>query len=334
MGNVYFIKDNFIKKLGHALQKFPLSNWRGKNVAVKLHMGEYGNLNYVRPPIAGKVVEVLKGAGAKPFLFDSTTKYKVKRYTVEDYHDTARKNGFTEETMGCPIVISNNGVEKEGKLFKVNISKEIAEADAMLVLSHCKGHPFTSLGGAIKNLGMGAVDRETKTLCHDKAKMVVDLDKCIGCRACLGVCPVKAITMKDSKAVIDYERCWGCAKCFKACKQGAMSPRELMPDSALASCALAVLKCFEKKDLLFVNVLMDISEMCDCHGDAMLGKIPNIGFLVSDNILAIDSASADLINSASGKDFFDSIGYRDPKLQVKWLEEQGYGKSDYNLVEI
>ncbi|MBN2067715.1 MAG: DUF362 domain-containing protein [Candidatus Diapherotrites archaeon] len=334
MSKVYFIKDNFIKKLEPTLKKFPLEKWNGKSVAVKLHMGEYGNLNYVRPPIAGRIVEILKEAGANPFLYDSTTKYKVKRYTVEDYYETARKNGFTEETMGCPIVISNNGIEKDGKLFPVHVIKEIAEADAMLVLSHCKGHPFTSLGAAIKNIGMGCIDRDTKKLCHDKANMVVDLEKCVGCGICINVCPVNAIRVEGKKAVIDYEKCWGCAKCFKACNQQAMSPKELMPDTALASCTLPVLECFDKKDLLYVNVLMDISEMCDCHGDAKLGEMPDIGFLVSDNILAIDSASADLINKAFGKDFFDSIGYRDPKLQVKWLEEQGYGNSDYELVEV
>ena len=334
MPNFYFIKDNFIAKLGTALQKFDLSRLRGTRVAVKLHMGEYGNLNYVRPVIAGKVVEVLKEAGAKPFLYDSTTKYKVKRYTVEDYYDTARRNGFTEETMGCKIVISNNGVQKDGKLFKVGVSKEIAEADAMLVLSHCKGHPFSSFGGAIKNLGMGCVDRATKQLCHDKARMVVDLGKCIGCAVCAKACPVNAIEIKGKKAVIDLDRCWGCAQCFKACPENAYSPMELMPDAALASCALAVLECFDKKDLLFVNVLMGIARLCDCHGDALLGEMPDIGLLVSDNILAIDSASVDLINKKFGRDFFDAIGYRDPLLQVKWLEEQGCGKREYELREI
>ena len=331
---VYFIKDNFVRKLEHALGKFNLRAWKGKHVAIKLHMGEYGNLNYIRPPIAGKIVEVLKKAGAKPFLFDSTTKYRAKRHTVEDYYDTARRNGFTEETMGCPIVISNSAIEKKGVLFNAGVCREIAEADAMVVLTHCKGHAFSGLGGAIKNLGMGAVDRKTKEACHGKANMVVDLQKCKGCAACVAGCPVNAITVKKGKAVIDYERCWGCAKCFKACPQGAMSPRETMPDAGLANCALAVLNCFEKKNLLFVNVLMDIAKLCDCHGDAALSEMPGIGILASDNILAIDSASVDLINQKFGKDFFDSIGYRDPKQQVEWIEKQGYGKRDYELAVI
>jgi len=333
-GKVYFIKTNFVKNLEPALGKFSLSAWKGKSVAVKLHMGEYGNLNYVRPPIAGKIVELLKAAGAKPFLYDSVTKYKAKRYTVGDYYDTARRNGFTEETIGCPIVISDNAIEKKGVLFDAGVCREIAEAGAMVVLTHCKGHAFSGLGGAIKNLGMGAVDRKTKDACHGKANMVVDPQKCKGCAACVDGCPVGAIEVKKGKAAIDYGRCWGCAKCFKACPQGAMSPREIMPDAGLANCALAVLNCFEKKNLLFVNVLMDIAKICDCHGDAALAEMPGIGILASDNILAIDNASIDLINQKFGKDFFDSIGYRDPKQQIEWLEKHGYGKRDYELAGI
>lgn len=334
MQKVYFVKNNFLEKLGSALGRFDLSNWNGKKVAIKLHMGEYGNLNYVRPPIVGKIVEVLKEAGALPFLFDSITLYKDKRFTVEDYFETARKNGFTEETVGCPIVISNNSILKQGILFPVNVIKEICEADAMLVLSHCKGHAFSGLGGAIKNLGMGAVDQETKKMCHDKANMVVDLKKCIGCAECVKGCPVSAIAIKDKKAVIDYEKCWGCAACFKTCTKNAMHPKAFMPDAALASSALAVLECFEKKNLLFVNVLMSISRVCDCHGSASLGEMSDVGILVSDNILTIDNASVDLINKQYGKDFFEAIGYRNPKQQIQWLEQQEYGKADYQIVEI
>ncbi len=332
MSKVFFIKDNFLPKLGNALQKFDLSAWKGKKVAIKLHMGEYGNLNYVRPPIAGKIVEVLKEAGAEPFLIDSATLYKAERHTPKKYLETARKNGFTEETMGCPVLASNTSVPKDGRLFPAGVIKEIAEADAMLVLTHAKGHAFSALGGAIKNLGMGAVDRSTKMACHDKANMQVSLEKCIGCGACVKVCPVNAISIKNEKASVSV-RCWGCGKCFKACPQKAMSPKEFLSDHGLASCALAVLECFGKKDLLFVSILMDICDVCDCHGDAPFARVQNIGFLLSQNILAIENATVDLILKES-PGFFDRLGYRDPKQQIEWLEKEGCGKPDYELEEV
>ena len=77
------------------------------NVAVKLHMGEFGNLHYVRPPLVGRLVEVLQGLGNEVFLFDTPTLYDGSRGTVEGYVDTARRNGFTSEVIGCPVIISD-----------------------------------------------------------------------------------------------------------------------------------------------------------------------------------------------------------------------------------
>lgn len=331
MGRTFLIEDDLLPNLGKTLQEFGLGNWKGKSVAVKLHMGEYGNLNYVRPPIAGKVVEVLKEAGAKPFLIDSTTLYRQKRFTPEDYLDTARRNGFTEETIGCPIKVSNTSVQKKGRLFPVNVIKEVAEADALLVLSHCKGHAFSGLGGAIKNLGMGCVDTATKKESHSVGHPLVNAENCIGCGDCEKACDFSAISMKGGKASVNYDSCWGCAKCIKACKHNALSPKKFLPDHALANCALSVLECFDRKDLLFVNVLMDISARCDCYSNAPSAQIPNIGILVSDSVLAADNASADLILERAGQDFFKKLGYRNPKQQVEWLEKQGYGNAAYKL---
>ena len=333
MSKVFFIKHNFLSKLERALQKLDLASLKGKRVAIKLHMGEYGNLNYIRPPIAGKIVEVLKKAGAEPFLIDSTTLYRAKRFTPKGYLDTARRNGFTEETVGCPIVISNEPVQKEGKLFQVGVIKEIAEADALLVLTHCKGHMFSGLGGAIKNLGMGAVDSKTKKVCHSKGFPLIDLQKCIGCGGCEKSCDFGAISIKEGKAQVNYSACWGCLKCMKACPEKAISPKECLPDHALASSALSVLECFDKKDLLFVNILTDISAKCDCASNAPFASVQNIGFLVSQDILAIENASVDLILKQS-PGFFDKLGYRGPKQQIDWLEKQGYGRPDYELEEV
>ncbi len=275
---VYLIQKSFLQKIPKAFGRLGFNErFAGKKVAVKVHMGEYGNLNYVRPPIVGKCIEELLAVGAKPFVFDSLTKYHGSRFTVPDYIETARKNGFTEETIGCPIVITDNSIKARGFLDRdVGVSKEVADADTLLAVSHAKGHMFSGYGGAVKNLGFGAVNQETKNVVHNNKRKLLEL---------------------------------------------------------IANQALAVLNQFEKNEILFLNVLNDISSHCDCHGDARFGLMGGIGILVSENPAAIDNASVDLINKEFGRDFFESLNYIDPRPQFTLLAEHGF-ESEYGLEEL
>lgn len=325
MEKVFLIRNNFFLGLEKAFSKSGFKKrFAGKRVAVKLHFGEHGNLNYVRPALVSKIVELLKAVGAKPFLFDSVTKYHGKRFDTKDYFETARLNGFSEQTMGCPIVIGDSGKTINGKIIPIEVCKEIVEADAMLAISHCKGHAFSALGGAIKNLGMGCVSRQTKIALHGSAKPIVFAENCIGCSDCEKACPEGAITVKSGKAIVDYNSCYGCDLCVAACKQSALKPKIALADYLLASSALEVLNCFKKENLLFVNVLLSISARCDCYSGEAGAIMPDIGLLVSDNVAAIDAASVELINKKFGKDFFAALGYRSPLEQVRWLEQNGF----------
>jgi len=324
MDKVFLVKNDFFPGLEKAFSDFGYKKrFAGKSVAVKLHFGERGNLNYVRPALVSKIVELLKAAGAKPFLFDSLTKYHAKRFTEKEHLETARLNGFSEQTMGCPIIIGNSGKKVKGKIIPVEVCREIAEADAMLVLTHCKGHAFSALGGAIKNLGMGCVSQETKGALHDAGQPVLVAENCIGCGECEKACDFEAIEVKNGKANFNYDSCWGCGMCVAACKQNALK-QGIAPEHLLASAALEVLNCFKKENLLFVNVLMSIAARCDCYDGEAGAIMRDIGIIFSDNIAAIDAASVELINKSFGKDFFASLGYRSPLEQVKWLEQNGF----------
>ena len=139
---------------------------KGSRIAVKLHMGEKGNKYYIKPDAIKGIVSVLKELGLKPFLFDSVVLYSGERDTKEKYYATAKKHGFTEEKIGCHIVISDTGVEVKTDNLTAHVCKELAEADGMLVVSHVKGHCCYGFGGAIKNLGMGGVTPKTKEAIH------------------------------------------------------------------------------------------------------------------------------------------------------------------------
>ncbi len=145
---------------------------RGDKVAIKLHMGERGNVRYIRPYYIRRVVEAVLEIGGKPFLYDTTVIYKGGRESKKDYEKTAKENGFTEETMGCPIIIDDeDGIEVEVKnplrLERVVLGKALWDADSLLNIAHFTFHMQFPFGSAIKNLGMGGVLKKSKKAMHE-----------------------------------------------------------------------------------------------------------------------------------------------------------------------
>jgi len=148
----------------------------GGSVAVKLHMGELGNIRYIRPTFVRKVVDIVRNRGGKPFLFDTVASYPGKRDTRQKYLDTAAKNGFAEATVGAPVVIGDDEDKQvvvpirdrinDCQLRNVKVTSWLLESACILVLSHVKGHELTGFGGALKNVGMGCVATETKRAQH------------------------------------------------------------------------------------------------------------------------------------------------------------------------
>jgi len=205
---------------------------KGGAVAVKLHMGELGNTTYIRPVFVRRVVDLIRKAGGKPFVTDTTALYPGGRNTQSKYLFTAAFNGFVKESVGAPIVIADGdgyegisvtveNVVKGCQLKEVKIATKIYQADFLLLLSHVKGHMITGFGGAVKNLGMGCVTKEAKREQHRLNPPLLDESKCNGCEACIEVCPSEAIMMQQGKAKRDLEKCIHCSTC--------LVPRPLKP---------------------------------------------------------------------------------------------------------
>jgi len=339
VAEVILVKERIIKKLREQVKAKISKHFKaGEKICIKLHMGEYGNLNYVRPPIIELIVDELKKAGCQPFLFDSLVAYQGTRSTVRGALETARKHGFSKETMGCPIIVSNEGVDSDTIHFsKMEVCKDIADANGMIVVSHFKAHCMAGYGAAIKNLGMGGVPKEIKALIHEETEAELAYpEKCVSCGTCVRTCPIKGVKLgKNNKP--EFTSCWGCGACVMKCPTKALkSKNEIALGAGLAESAMAVLGELKENKVFYINVLFDISDNCDCEpvGDTDSPKVvmKNLGILLSEDIVAIDKAAFDLADTASNMEF-KKIWPCDPTLQFKTAEDLKMGSTKYKIVE-
>jgi uncharacterized Fe-S center protein len=323
--SLHFQEDT--KNLDILKQELPKYYSHRDKIAIKLHMGEKGNKYFLKPEYARDVVGVMKELGLKPFLFDSTVDYHGSRQTVHDHLDTAKEHGFTEEVIGCPVVVSEEFVEVQTDHLKAQVCRPLADADGMFVLTHVKGHPCSGFGASIKNLGMGGLTRQTKSDIHNGGSPELTGD-CVACGICKTFCPGGAITIGKTMEFAS-DRCFGCSICIEKCPENALTPRVSSFDVLLSEGAQAVLKAVKK--VYFMNVITQIAKYCDCwRGDNEI-IAPDIGVLFGTDIVAIDKASLDLIVDRTGEDIFKKILQKSPIIHITASEELGLGTTNYTL---
>lgn len=319
-------------------------------VAVKLHFGEPGNNAYVKPQFVKPFVDLITGIGARPFLTDANTLYKGKRGDSKTHLESALAHGFSKETMGAEIRIADGMDGRSIEKVKVNLEhfKEVSiakagvDAKCLVAVSHFKGHELTGFGGALKNIGMGFGSRAGKQQMHADVRPEVNIATCDGDGACERSCPTDAIKLIDGKAFIDKGKCIGCAECVALCPTGAIAISwEGDPGSAqekIAEYAYGVLANKKNKSLFF-NFILNVSPNCDCYPFNDSPIVDDIGLVASDDIVAIDQASVDLVNSGSGRiegqDKFREI-YPDVdwSIQLAHAEKIGLGRRQYELIKI
>lgn len=328
MKKVVFFTD--LSKLNKALSYFNIQSFSGKKVPVKLHMGEIKNKYFPKADFIKKVVDVLKKYKINPFLFDTTVAYPGLRHYVSGYQKVARLHGFTMKKIGCDIVIDDSGIFKTLDNRKYEVAWHLANSTHIFAISHVKGHVASGMGGAIKNFGMGGVTKETKIKMHHGSRPIYHKNECTYCGVCSEVCPFNAIKIKNNNWKRSQRSCFGCGVCVESCSADALSYEDTNFQYVLACAAKA---CVEGKNVLYLNQLKNIAKSCDC--DPFAGPIicPDIGYLVSDDPVAIDKASLDLINNVKS-DIFIKENNMDPLQQIKFGEDIGLGKADYQLIEL
>lgn len=350
-------KQSLQTLLARLLDSLDLSRICGERdlVAVKTHIGEMGNAAYIRPPYLAVVVDALHKLRAKPFLTDSTSLYTGRRQNGLDMVETAARHGFTREVVGAPFLPAD-GLKGDDILEvpspiegnpPVQLAGLLARADALVCVSHFKGHDLTGMGGAIKNLSMGGSAKAGKFYMHVRSKPFVNAETCIGCRRCLPWCAWEAIGIEDGTAVIDEERCTGCAHCLLACPVQAIGFRwDGASDEVqrrMGEYAAALVAALDKR-AVYLNFILDVSPSCDCFPRHDPSIVPDLGIVGGYDPIAVDAASRELVRRApalpgsaaaeadAGEDKFTHLYPQvDPGVQLRAAAELGLGSIDFDL---
>lgn len=355
---------NLLRKLEILILKAGIEgiDFKKKIVALKIHFGEPGNLAYIRPNYAARIVKFLKSKEATPYLTDCNTLYFGRRANAPTHLEAAFENGFNPIVTGCPVIIADGIRGTEYREIKIDmeltgsakIGSAIADADVLISLNHFKGHELTGFGGAIKNLGMGCASVGGKLYLHSGSSPKIYEKNCTGCRVCEKYCAHKAIKVGPDKiAHIDYEKCVGCGQCVAVCQYDAsMVVWQSTSEKACKRITEYAFAAVKDKPAFHINFIMNVSPDCDCWDSNDYPLIPDLGMAASFDPVALDKACADMVAAApalpgskimatgsnddlQGKDKF-SHAHPDTYWQagIDHGVKIGLGNSEYELITV
>jgi len=338
-------------------ERFKEDEW----VAIKMHWGSHGAFRIIPPVMIRKVVEAVQAVDAKPFVTDTV------RIVGLDYLEVANQNGLNHLSCGAPVVLADGLYGRDSILVKagpilgeIAVASAIHDVPAMIVCSHTKGHINSGYAGAIKNLAMGCVSSLHRKLgwkkgrggmhCHGEMGLQWNPEVCTFCEQCKNVCPLHAIDFKEGSFVVDKQSCWHCGRCSRVCQEGALTlPQDDETfQKSLAEAAAAVLSTFGKGKVIYVNFLYAIQPECDCMPVADVPVVQDQGIMISDDLVAIEQASLDMIKAASplpqsaaedmklkpGDDILAKLNPRPMQIQIDEAERLGLGTRKYELMRV
>ena len=257
-------------------------------VAVKVHSGEKGNQNFLRPEFWKPMVDHVSGT-----IVETNTAYDGARSPTARHRQLFADHGWLDHFPVDLLDAEGPDLElpiPEGKVIRKNfVGKDIQNYDSMLVLSHFKGHPMGGYGGALKQLSIGCASAYGKKYIH-------------------GAGSTENFWRTERNAFLE----------------------------SMADAAGSVIEFF-RGQLVYVNVMKNMSVDCDCCAVAEDPCIADIGILVSDDPIAIDQACVDLVYACSdpGKPhLIQRIESRNGIHTIEAAAALGYGTREYELIEL
>lgn len=257
-------------------------------VAVKLHSGEPGNQNFLKPEFWQPVVNYVHGT-----VVECNTAYDGGRNTTEKHRETMEKHSwskhFTVDIMDAEGPDAELLILNGKRIKKVQVGKNMLNYGSMLVLSHFKGHPMGGFGGALKQLSIGCASSYGKAYIH-------------------GAGEPEKIWTGDHNSFLE----------------------------SMADAAEAVVRHFSG-NMVFINVMKNMSVDCDCCSVAEDPCMADIGILASLDPIAVDRACLDLVYASDdpGRDhLLERIESRNGAHTIDAAAELGFGSKDYELIKL
>ncbi|HAF95068.1 MAG TPA: 4Fe-4S ferredoxin [Elusimicrobia bacterium] len=325
---VYFSKTISPAALKTAYQKLGFKP-SGK-LGVKVHFGEKGNENFIPPELLKSLIKELKGT-----FVETNTLYGGSRGDTKAHLATAKEHGWVYAPIDILDADGEKAVAYNGKYFnKVIIGRNMDKYGSFLVISHFKGHGGAGFGGAIKNLAMGFGSPSGKKAQHSGLFPRIRNSKCVRCGLCITECPVNAIR---EDFTVDEAKCTGCGKCAEMCPYKAIASAQrstggIVFQEKLAEYAKGVTA---GRKMTYINLLMNISAACDCRSGAPKPFMGDIGILASNDPVALDQASYDLVSKAAdASDVFKRETGVSGLPCMEYGEAIGLGTRKYKIIEI
>ncbi|MBQ9589274.1 MAG: DUF362 domain-containing protein [Butyrivibrio sp.] len=265
-------------------------------VAVKVHSGEDGNQNFLKPEFWKPMVEYVNGT-----VVECNTAYEGERNYTDKHVKLIKKHGWNDyfvvdlmDAEGPDVTLP---ISHPNHLKNDIVGKNLLNYDSMLVLSHFKGHPMGGYGGALKQLSIGCASTAGKVNIHSAGKY----------------------TKAEEQDVV-----WN-----------DLPAQDHFLES-MAEAASAVVDHFHG-NMVFINVMKNLSVDCDCCAIAEDPCMADVGILISTDPVAIDRACIDLVYKSNdpGKDhFLERVQTRNGEHTIDAAAEMGYGVKEYELISI
>ena len=270
-------------------------------VAVKISTGEGGNQHYLRPTLIRKLVEEVNGS-----IVECCTAYGGTRQDKGKHWETIHEHGF--DSIFAVDLMDEHGdfriPVQDRKHIKYDIVGEhLPYYDFMINLAHFKGHQMGGFGGVLKNASIGVASTAGKAYIHSAGKTA------------------------------DAQLAW-------QPEYLAAGPTQDDFLESMAAAAQGVHNWFGEGNIIYINVMNNLSVDCDCDGHPARPEMKDIGILASTDPVALDKACLDLVfnhKATPGDDekpLIQRINRQHGTYIVDYAAQIGLGSLKYKIVNI